>query len=653
MTTASEFRFLSIIILFSLALGFSFDANSQPFQNHFKGHNDCAKAKSEIAVLNAITNSRNYKILKTKLVLDFDVSNAYINGYVEYNMTFSISGDTLFFDLSDSLKVDSVFYNSANVSFTHKNDVVFWQIPPVLPPLNYTNIKIYYHGNPPRNAGTGYFVVDTMPGKTDSILWTLSEPYGSSKWWPCQDNLNQKSDTLECIFTVSKYSKSGKYNIAVSNGLLQKVDSSANKLTYYYQHNHPIVSYLVCAAVAPYSIFNEKIPLKNDTLFYQNFLFQTDTSMHLNAMTDFVFVMKLFEDKIYPYPFINEKYGHTRFLRGGGMEHQTNSFMANLNFGLLAHEMAHQWFGNEVTCATWQDIWLNEGFATWMTGLAYEYSFNGFWFNIWKAEQINRIISSSDGSVFVYDTSNVSRIFNNRLSYSKGAMVIRMLQLELGDKVFFDVLKDYLLQYKYSFATTSDFQKVAESKSGRNLSPFFNQWIMKEGFPSHEITWKTESQKLNLKIKQSTSHSSVAFFEMKIPLKVYNSTKTDSAILIIEYKQNNSTFSYNLPFMADSIVFDPDLWLIAGPTKFIKEQNLGIFLYPNPSKNEAVLEINSTTSEQVDIVIYNALGQKMKFISTQNNRTIPLDIQGYNNGVYFVIVSGDKWREVRKLTVNN
>ena len=154
-------------------------------------------------------------------------------------------------------------------------------------------------------------------------------------------------------------------------------------------------------------------------------------------------ILDLYSNLLEKYPFANEKYGHAQFGWGGGMEHTTVSFMIYFERQLIAHEMAHQWFGDKITCGTWKDIWLNEGFATYLAALVIE-NYDGLAaFITEKANMINNITSSPNGAVYLTDSEalSVNRVFDSRLSYNKGAMVLNMLRFKLGDAAFFKELK--------------------------------------------------------------------------------------------------------------------------------------------------------------------------------------------------------------------
>jgi aminopeptidase N len=224
------------------------------------------------------------------------------------------------------------------------------------------------------------------------------------------------------------------------------------------------------------------------------------------------------------YPFLKEKYGMVSFPWGGGMEHQTlTSIRANAagtagnNDILFAHELAHQWFGDEVTCATWNDIWLNEGFAT--------------YFEIQWAVHANRIdegvIMSQfyddgeydgrlRGSVHLVDGSNP--FSDGGAVYSKGAWVLRMLKYVLGPERFFRALRTYRASHAYSNASTTDLRVASESVYGKPLDWFFDQWVYTARRPIYQTSYTQNGNALNVTIVQTQPHRIV---HRKVDADVY------------------------------------------------------------------------------------------------------------------------------------
>ena len=245
------------------------------------------------------------------------------------------------------------------------------------------------------------------------------------------------------------------------------------------------------------------------------------------------------------------------------MEHQTNTFMSRASSPLMAHELGHQWFGDKVTCGSWRDIWLNEGFATYLQ-LLYDERLNPGYLRQALRNTANTITSSPGGSVRVNDTTLVSRIFDGRLSYSKGAYLLHMLRWKLGDSLFFKSIRQYVNDpvVAYNFALTEDLQRNLEQVSGKNLSSFFQKWFHGEGYPSYSVQWAQDSlNTAHITINQSTSHPSVSFYDMPVPIQFKNASR--DTILVFEHVQNAESFLADVGFRADSVVFDPYYWILS------------------------------------------------------------------------------------------
>jgi aminopeptidase N len=338
-------------------------------------------------------------------------------------------------------------------------------------------------------------------------------------------------------------------------------------------------------------------------------VFQPGTQNTLDAL-------QLFHNNFGPYPFINEKYGHVQFGWGGGMEHQTSTFLYNTEESLVAHELSHQWFGDKITCASWEHIWLNEGFATYMSRFYMENKYPLTARDNRKSE-IENITSLPDGSVKVDDTTNVGRIFNGRLSYSKGSYLLNMLRIKIGDSAFFKGIRHYLEdpELKYRYALTSDLQHHLENTSGQSLSHFFQQWFEGQGYPSFHIEWGTiGAHNVKFKINQTTSHNSVSFYEMTVPVSFKN-TNNEKTILI-NNNVNNEWFLNDIGFIPDTIIIDQDYQIISKDNSSVKIEfpnsgNADAVVYPNPINDAFTVYLHDFKTNEVNIVVYNSIGQTL------------------------------------------
>jgi aminopeptidase N len=462
------------------------------------------------------------------------------------------------------------------------------------------------------------------------IIWTLSQPYGAQDWWPCKNTLDDKIDSLDFTIVCPKGNK------AASNGLLVTIDSSEiATISYTWQHRYPVVTYLVAFAITNYAEYTDTVRFNDGrSLPILNYVYP-ELIADAQSKTPLIFpVMQLFDSLFGAYPFEQEKYGHAQFSRGGGMEHQTISFMSNFDYDLMAHELAHQWFGDKITCNSWQDIWLNEGFATYLTALCYDFLKPNEWVNyIGKIK--TDVLKKNDGAVFVADTLNVGRIFDGRLTYDKGAMVLHMLRLTLGDAVFFSALKNYINQpnLNYGFSSTNVFKAGLESFSGKDLNDFFAQWLYGEGYPIFTIQWKKNGTTQAIEISQQTSSPITNHFDIAVPLLFKGAGFEQYAL--IQPNNQNSTYYIDLPGEATELLFDPYNQILAkGSVISAGSFDKNVKIYPNPAQN--TVTFSSPNLAILNIELISTEGKKVLQTTSfdQYSNTQIVDISNLSPGLY-------------------
>jgi len=268
------------------------------------------------------------------------------------------------------------------------------------------------------------------------------------------------------------------------------------------------------------------------------------------------------------YPFKNEKYGHSQASIGGGMEHQTMTTTSSFSSTIIAHELGHQWFGDNVTCATWNHIWLNEGFASYSEYLAIEklpLLFPTTTPAAYMQSIHNNVLSVANGSVYVPDASifDENRIFSNRLTYNKGSAIIHNLRFEMqNDNLFFQTLQNYQQLYKNSTATADDFKLVAETTCGRSFADFFNQWYYGEGYPTFNITYiKQGTDSLILLVNETVSAPAVTPFFKGLFEFTITSAQGDTTVKA-NVTANNQQFKFPYKKTANGIIVDPNNWVL-------------------------------------------------------------------------------------------
>lgn len=598
---------------------------------------------------NALTS--NYDINYHRLEWEIDPAENYIRGQVTtYFKPTELDFQQLNFDFAQNMTINAVVYHGDTLPYLFSgNDNLQIDLPDIVAIGQQDSVEVHYEGAP-NSSGFGSFEQSTHQGVP--ILWTLSEPYGAKVWWPCKQDLVDKIDSTDIIVRVP-----AAYRVA-SNGILASEVEDGDQKIFTWQHRYPIPAYLVAIGVTNYAVFSDYVTLSNgDSLEVLNYVFPEDYNYAVDQLANTVEIMGLYNELFGDYPFANEKYGHAQFGWGGGMEHQTMSFMGGFSYGLQAHELAHQWFGDKVTCGSWEDIWLNEGFATYLTGLTEEFFGDpGDWYG-WKAGRINNITSQESGSVWVDDTTSVNRIFSSRLSYNKGAMLLHMLRWKLGDKDFFQGIKNYLNDdnLAFSYAKTKDLQNHLEMQSGQDLTVFFNDWFYGQGYPSYQVSWTGLGNKVWIKLEQTTSHPSVDFFEMPVPIQVKSNDGQDS-LLRLEHHFSGEIFEATLPFEVSEVLFDPDLWLVSKNNTVeeslvnattINHFENAVKISPNPFDNELNIQLkNNYLIEQLKI--FGADGKLFKTIN-ENKSVFQIQTNTWPAGIYFMHLIADGKTAVKKI----
>ncbi len=585
--------------------------------------------------------------------LNLEVSNLteFIEGSTSILVeTITSDIDTIFFELTDSAQVDSVLVESEHADFIHTNNLLQIVLNEISISGEKLYIEIYYRladSDPNLNRGVG---TKTIAGGK-SVTWTLSEPFYSYNWFPCKQVLEDKADSLYLFFTVADSLMVG------SNGLLTAItELSDGRRRFEWKSFYPTDYYLISFAVANYLDYSFYTKMSDtDSILVQNYVYNDSTFFLSNKdkIDATGNLLKVFQDHFGPYPFSNEKYGHCIAPIGGGMEHQTMTTLGNFGFTLIAHELAHQWFGDNVTCQNWQDIWINEGFASYCEYIAIENLGTEQELQEWLSEAFNLIVSEPDGSIYVpqSDSTSSSRIFNYRLTYRKGAYMIHMIRHELGnDKLFFEVLKTYQERYKNSVASVYDFVSVLQEVSERDFSTFFNQWYFGEGYPILSFYWNQHSDTLTVRVEQEVSAPLVTpFFDLLIDFRIsYLGGDT-----LVQFRQSSPGVDFNMVLDKKiyQIIPDPYNNLLAEIETVIREHindsTVRFAVFPNPSTNEVYIE-NYDIGLPFTAKLYDSKGA---FIDeTKNSGAFgSFNISDLAPGIYQIIVWREQYKEVFKI----
>ncbi len=580
--------------------------------------------------------------------LDIEVTSAstYVDGTVtiKANVTAPVL-DTFAFELIPAMNVDQFIFNGVEyTNWIRKDDNVLYPVNPVNQGSE-IEAKITYHGAPP--AGNFFTGVDHEHNSTynKDVTWTLSEPFNGKDWFPVKQDLEDKADSAWIFLTCDNDEMAG------SEGILTNVvDLNNGKHRFEWKEKYPIDYYLISFAVSDYmdySIYAHPAAMNGDSLLIQNFIYNSEQCLNNNKtkIDKTKQIIETYSDLFSLYPFYEEKYGHCQTELGGGMEHQTMTTIGGFSFHLIAHELGHMWFGDNVTCATWQDIWVNEGFATYADYLANEKILG--WSNAQsfiKSAQ-NNAMSQPGGSVYVPEDEvyqgNEWRIFNGRLSYNKGAAIIHTLRHEFqNDSLFFAGLQAYQAQYGGSTATGEDFKHAMEPFYGDNLDWFFDEWYYGEGYPKYNIEWYYNGN-LHITSVQTTS-ASTPLFKMLMDLKVNFTDGTDT---IVHYFQDNNVnnFTFNVNKEIASLEVDPDNWTmekVESITVGVKENedNPAYFsIGPNPASDYVTLFFKNNNGDNKTVQIFDLTGKKIMERYVKGSKKT-LNISNLSKGIYMVKV---------------
>lgn len=552
----------------------------------------------------------NYDVQYYHFDLEAGNTSAFLNGWVTIGAKSLVESlDTFAFELVPHYTIDSIYFGDTFCNFIRQGDLVKVIAKNNIGRSDLVNCRIYYHGEVPGEIQDLNFGI--CHNEVYACTYTLSEPFFAKYWFPCKQDLNDKADSVCLKITTDS-------NLVVaSNGLLlSKTIADSGKTSYEWRSNYPIAYYLISLSIADYLeySFYAHVPGLQDSLLIQNFLYDSTNFYYYKTLIDTTADLIVAYSALYGhYPFMNEKYGHCMAPSGGGMEHQTMSTMDGFSYELIAHELAHQWFGNMITCGTWQDIWINEGFATYSPFLAMEYQ-NGFFPNELIAEYIDYLIySAPNGSIFVPDpemeidyNSHAEqytlswRIFNWKLSYAKGAVILHMLRHELNnDAMFFEIIKTYAQKFRFGNALGSDFQWVAETISNTDLNYFFEQWYYGQGYPTYDILWNQQENELFIESHQTTSDPATGFFRMTMDYLVrYVDRDT-----LLRLNQTAIVQQYEIPVEGEviGIELNPNSTVLA---KII-----------NVEHNSSVAKLNANTGEQTFTVFPNPFKAEITLVN--------------------------------------
>jgi aminopeptidase N len=545
-----------------------------------------------------------------RLALNIFTQTSSLNGKVTITGICRENTNSLTLDLVNRMHIDSVLVNGQIRPFTQNSSSFDISLSRTSPIGEILSVDVFYEGVP-LGTGFGSFSFDSHSGVP--WVYSLSEPYGAKDWWPCKDDPNDKADSADIIITCDSSLKVG------SEGTLVSVVNNGNGTsTHFWKERYPIATYLISVAITNYAQFSNWYRYSAaDSMEVLNYVLPEHYPEALQSLPRVIPMLSIYSSLFGQYPFIKEKYGHAEFGRGGAMEHQTMTSTTTFNEDVISHELAHQWFGDMITCRTWSDLWLNEGFAQYCSALYRErqYGIQSYW--AYMNTQLDQA-RLSQGAIGIPDTSDVRSLFNSARMYSKGAAVLHMLRHVVGDSIFFRSLSAYANDpaLKYSTAAIKDFQSVCETVSGKSLAYFFQEWLYGDRFPDYRYSWSWyssgDSSYIQLNIQQTTNGTAPLFYTMPIDFRI-TAAGTNESVTVFN-NQAQQTFIIQYPRKPSSVVFDPEGWILKfsynendqPPPTYLLEQN-----YPNPFNSTTTIAYQIPRREHVVLKILDILGREV------------------------------------------
>lgn len=643
------------------------------------GADICSQKKSNSPyVLNLIGDSPNsprHSFDVLKYTLNLDIYNCFktagskvFSGSSLMNFRVDSTLNSIMLNATyTSLTIDSIrLVGGALLTFNHSNstNMVTINMDRTYNPNEIVNIKIYYrHNNVTDNA---------FNSNTSGFVYTDCEPEGARKWFPCWDRPSDKALTDIMLKVPS--------NVLIgSNGRLADSTKIADTIWYHWVSRDPVSTYLVVlTGKTGYNVdiqYWHKISNPNDSipirLYYSTGENIGPTKTAIGDMT--TYYSQVFGE----HPF--EKNGFAAVSSyGGGMENQTLTTISpswSSVTSLISHEYGHQWFGDMITCGTWADLWLNEGFATYCEALYFEH-ISGY------ASYKSRINSNASSYMsgnpgwpiynpsWAITTPPNGTLFNGPITYYKGSCVLHMLRYTLGDSVFMAALKAYATDttnFRLKCAVTDDFTAKMSSVSGQDLTWFIDEWVKQPNHPAYQNTYGimnlgAGNWKVNFTAMQTLSNT--VFHKMPIVLKISFTTGADTLIRVMN-DVNNQLFSFTFNRQPTVLVFDPNNDIVLKtasltigvnnisnvvPDKYEMYQN-----YPNPFNPNTNIKFDVSKKSLVKINIYDVTGKLVSELVNQELNAGKYDINwngaSHASGVYFYRIETGDFSKTMKMVL--
>ena len=569
-----------------------------------------------------------FDVLHYELDIAFREVPPTVDGTVRITIRSLAAGlSTIHIDADDCLTISQVSkVGGPALGWSHVGDLVTISLSPALGEDEEIEIEIVYDGDPTLAAEEGLFFT-SYDGQ--SIIYSLSEPWSARTWWPCKDYPDDKA-TFEIYLSVPDIM------FAASNGTyLGYVDETQwgrDYRRYHWVESYPMPTYLASIAASDYVELNDEyIYAPGETMQVVHYVLPSKVSQ---SETDFdiaVPALEFFSSIFGEYPFVDEKYGIAMCNFGGGMEHQTlTSYGASLVTGthaydwIYVHELAHQWFGDLITCKDWTHIWLNEGFASYSEAL---------WFEHLEGPAKLKSYMESEDNIYYWsgpilrdpDVSDPWYYFNS-VVYDKASWVLHMLRHIMGDGDFFAAMLDYATdpRFMYAYAETDDFIGICEVHYGGALDWFFDPWLTRDDRLQYEWTYNSYTIESREILTITVDQLQPLLYTMPVDFRI----STDAGVIdtVFWVDDEHEEFQLELAGSVVGVRMDPGHWILcdqqlvtAGeethPAATYLAQN-----YPNPFNPLTTIEFNLSADGDVLLQVFDLRGSLVRTLEDSRLR---------------------------------
>ena len=577
-------------------------------------------------------STHSYDVLHYLIDLQLPMNSRYISGAVTIAMRSNLNNLNQIDLYLLSLNVDSIKVDGISATYSHIAETILVNLPHPYNQGDSFSIMVGYSGTASGNMGYLYYQ------SLHPISYTLGCPFAEKRWFPCYDRLWDKADYgVEFYITVPD-----SFTVCATGEFLGKIVSQGFA-TYHWKHNYPIAPYLIHFASSIYTTYSDWFyPAPGESIEIKYYLWPEDT---IYAPTAFALTtdMIYFYDSLFgDYPF--ERYGMDVVspFYYGGMEHQTMStihrqwLIGNDYYG-MAHELSHQWWGDMITCFGWQNVWLNEGFATYCDALYLERRQGHQAFINTMVGRLNNYISAENINPRSMYNPPADQIFSWSHSYCKGSWVLHMIRfLCVSDSTWLELLSAYRDSFAYKNASSADLNRIMNQVLGNDYDWFFDEFVYGMGYPYYNVIWNKSYEapnwRLTLDITQIQTIGPAVFH---IPLPVAINFSGSDTIITLQINQSPQHFEFLFNQEPVGVVVDPEHWIIQ--KNIVTGINEEKKVQPSEKMDIPTImrKIELEFTEPKDIEIYDVLGR-----SIYKDNIRKLNFTPKSAGVYYIKSDG-------------